>query len=135
MLLLQAMAKVEDFGKPGARPTRNNSPLDLIYGDEAIHFGAIGADGRYAKFATVEDGWNAGRRWLSIKAHFDSHGNLIGGYLGATMKQVIWRFSPPGDGANDPQAYLDSVVRDTTLPRTITETSILTADLLTIPVG
>lgn len=145
MLLIQSMSKQEGFGISGARPTRNNSPLDLVYGAEAIRFGAVGADGRYAKFASVADGWKAGVRWLSIPASFVKHPvtelyfdaktgtTLVGGYLGATMKQVIFRFCPPGDGANDPQRYLDGVIKDTTMPRTLTEDTILTADLLAVP--
>lgn len=145
MLLLQAMAKQEGFGIPGARPTRNNSPLDLITGDEAKRFGAVGADGRYAKFASVKDGYKAGARWLGIRARFvnkqvegyyfdeKTGTTLVGGYLGATMKQVIFRFCPKGDGANDPQAYLDGVIKDTTTPHTLTEATILTAELLALP--
>lgn len=145
MLLLQAMAKREGFGRPGARPTRNNSPLDLIIGDEAKRFGAIGADGRYAKFASVTAGYKAGARWLSIPAifvrkevdgyYFDATTGttLVGGYLGATMAQVIFRFCPKGDGANDPQAYLEGVIKDTTMPRVLTADTILTADLLAVP--
>lgn len=144
MLLLQSMSKQEGYGIAGARPTRNNNPLDLMYGDEAIRFGATGADGRYAKFDTSTWGWYAAGRWLHIPAHFTAvdpgdgrplgpSGYLIGGYLGATLKQVIFRFCPKGDGANDPQAYLDTVIKNTTTPRTLTEDTILTADLLTVP--
>lgn len=142
--LLAAMALQEGWGPSGTRPTRNNSPLDLIAGDEAIRFGSIGADGRYARFATDWDGFDAGRRWLSIPAKFaptpnragdpeGPRGYLVAGYLGATLRQVVYRFAPKGDGGNDPVAYLSTIVTHVTYPERVTGDTILTPDLLVIP--
>ncbi len=107
LTILQAMGKMEGFGVLGSRPTKNNNPLDLTYCSESVSFGATGTDGRFAVFPDEETGWNAGRRWLSIPAKFDVHGNLIAGYLGATLEQVINRFAPPNE--NNSNEYVSNV--------------------------
>ena len=38
---------------------------------------------------------------------FDVHGNLIAGYLGATLEQVINRFAPPNE--NNSNEYVSNV--------------------------
>jgi hypothetical protein len=135
---LQAGAGIEGFYKAGSRPQRNNSPGDLEYNDESIRFGATGTDGRFAIFPDVETGWKAYQRWYSVPAHFTSvdpkdgrpigpSGYLIGGYLGATIAQALWRFAPPGE--NDPSIYLAYVVQRTGLAPDI----ILTAAILETP--
>ena len=128
LTVLQAFGKEEGFGgaedgKPN-RPTRNNNPLDLTYCSETIHFGASGGDPRFAVFPDIDTGWNAGRRWLSVPAKFDGSGDLVGGYLGATLKQVVFRFAPPNE--NNSQAYLDGVCASTGL----TPETVLTSELL-----
>lgn len=95
MTFLEAIAREEGFYQDGSRPQRNNNPGDLVYAPESIHFGATGSDGRFAIFPTVEMGWDALRRWLSVPARFDPAGDLVGGYLGATVRQAINRFAPP----------------------------------------
>lgn len=123
--LLYAFAVMEGFfDGQHSRPFRNHNPLDLEYCDEAIHFGAIHTDGRFAVFPDAATGWVAGRRWLSVPAHFDAAGNLIGGYLGATMRQVIHRFAPPSE--NNSALYLEQVC----LRGKVTPETILTAELL-----
>lgn len=124
MTILQAMARQEGFGVPGARPTVNNNPLDLEFGPEASEFGATGTDGRFAIFPDAETGWNAGRRWLSVPARFDANRNLVGGYMGATIEQAINRFAPPVE--NETSAYVQNVCKWTGL----TPTTILTPQLL-----
>jgi hypothetical protein len=124
LTVLQAMAEVEGFGVVGAIPTVACNPLDLIYCDEAIHFGAVGNYRGFAQFSSVDDpttgGWQAGRRWLSVHAHFDTNGKLIGGYLGATIEQVINRFCPPTQKGNNTPAYISAVCQKTGLsPQTI----------------
>ena len=52
LTILQAMAEVEGYGTPGAIPTVANNPLDLIYCDEAIHFGSVGNYRGFAQFST-----------------------------------------------------------------------------------
>jgi hypothetical protein len=130
LTVLQAMAEVEGYGQPGVIPTVANNPLDLIYCDESIHFGAIGNYKGFAQFASVDDphtgGWQAGRRWLSVPAHFDANGNLVGGYMGATLQQVITRFCPPSQKGNNTPAYISAVCEKTGL----TPETVLTPTLL-----
>ena len=120
LTVLQAMSEMEGFGVPGAIPTICNNPLDLIYCDEAIHFGATGNYKGFAQFLNVTIGWEAARRWLSVQAHFDATGNLIGGYMGATLQQVINRFAPGSQKGNDPAEYISFVCGKTGLtPQTV----------------
>lgn len=128
--VLEAMSEVEGFGEPGAIPTVANNPLDLIYCDESIHFGAVGNYHGFARFSSVDDpqtgGWQAARRWLSVPAHFDPEGNLIGGYMGATLEQVIGRFCPGSQKGNNVPAYVLAVTQKTGL----TPQTVLTPELL-----
>ena len=128
-MVLEAMAHQEGFfsSDPSARPRRNNNPLDLMWGPEAKEFGATGGDPRFAVFQTVADGWNAGRRWLSVPAKFDTNGNLVGGYLGATFAQFIHRFAPPNE--NNTAAYVAYVCEQTGY----SEDTVLTEAMLQIP--
>lgn len=124
MSVLEAMAAMEGWGVPNARPTRNNNPLDLTYCPECIGFGALRGDPRFAIFPDAETGWNAARKWLSVPAKFDAEGNLVAGYMGATLKQVINRFAPPIE--NDTDNYLTYVNEETgTLPDTVLTPKIL----------
>lgn len=132
--LLDAMAIREGFYVPHSRPQRNNNPLDLKYGPEAIRFGATHGDPRFAVFPDLATGWVAAARWLKVPAKFkavgdDPHGELVGGYLGATLSQVIHRFAPPNE--NNTSAYLDFVCIATGL----TPFTLLTPDLLIPPGG
>ena len=142
MTVLQAMANQEGFGVPRAIPTLANNPLDLIYCDESIHFGAIGqhlhADGTpsgFAQFSSVDDphtgGWQAGRRWLSVPAHFAYNDKLyanepvpgrklVGGYMGAQIAEIINRFCPPSQKGNNVPAYVHAVCQNSGVtPQTI----------------
>lgn len=138
MTLLQAIAKMEGFYVTGARPQRNNNPGDLAGGSESESFGATHSDGRYAVFPDARTGWNALRRWLSVPARFSPtqavpmqphgpSGYLVSGYMGATLEQVIFRFSPPNE--NNTQLYINTVCNDTELP----PETILTPELLETP--
>lgn len=126
MLLLEAIAHEEGFFKLNSRPARNNNPGDLMYGNEAIRFGATHSDGRFAVFPDVLTGYNALRRWLSIPAVF-KNGKLEGGYLGATIEQVIYRFAPPFENRSD--LYLSYVLHVTGLEAH----TILTSEMLVVP--
>ena len=127
MLLLEAIAHQEGFYKEGSRPQRNNNPGDLTYCGETIAFGATSGDPRFAMFPDAVTGWNALRRWLSVPAHFDASGRLVGGYLGSTIEQAINRFAPPNE--NDTAGYVAYVCAQTGLDA---QTK-LTADLLSVP--
>lgn len=107
MTFLEAIAREEGFYTEGSRPQRNHNPGDLVFCTESIHFGATGGDGRFAIFPSEAVGWDALRRWLSVPAKFDPSGDLVGGYLGATVRQVINRFAPPYE--NETQAYVRNV--------------------------
>lgn len=135
--LLQAMAKVEgwyDTDGPN-RPQRNNNPGDLIYVPEAAFFGAFletPLPGEIPRFAAFREagalgiegsGWEALRRWLLVPARFQ-RGELVGGYCGATLSQVINRFAPSAE--NDVTAYIDVVC---TLSRIAPDT-IITEDFI-----
>ena len=95
------------------RPQRNCNPLDLVYCSESERFGAIKSDGRFAVFPDAATGWLAGRRWLLVPAKFDGEGNLVGGYCGATLRQIINRFAPPNE--NDSDRYLEDVATLTSI--------------------
>lgn len=137
---LQAIATMEGFYSPGKIPQRSNNPGDLRYNNESISFGSTGSDSGYAIFPDVQTGWKALQRWLSVPAKFSPldpndgrpegpEGWLIGGYLGATIEQALWRFSPPGDGDNNPTSYRDFVCAETGL----IPTDILTLKVLETP--
>ena len=95
-----------------------------IHGDDPVNEWSSG----FAVFPDVVTGWKAGQRWLSIPAQLNDKGNLVVGYLGATLRQVIFRFAPPEDG-NDSQGYLDFVCQKTGY----TPETILTAEMLALP--
>ena len=111
---LQAIATEEGFYASGSlpnRPQRNNNPGDLEYNAETVRFGATKGDPRFAIFPTVAIGWKALQHWLSIPARFNASGNLVSGYLGAEIHQVIGRFAP--DNENNTATYLASVCAQT----------------------
>ncbi len=127
MTLLQAMARMEGFYAQGSRPQRNHNPGDLSWGEEARRFGATHGDPRFAVFPDDAVGWTALQRWLSVPARFDGEGRLVGGYLGASLRQVVARFAPPSE--NDSDGYLEFMCKSTGLaPNTI-----VTKDLLRTP--
>jgi hypothetical protein len=123
MTFLQACARMEGFYDSGSRPQRNNNPLDLEWCPESKAFGATSGDPRFAIFDDVTTGWDAARRWFSVPAKF-SNGTLVGGYLGATIKQAITRFAPPSE--NNSNSYVSNVCAFTEL----TPDTILTEELL-----
>ncbi len=152
--LLQAMAHQEGWGgtEPDGspnRPTANHNPLDLIWSAESKSFGALrgdrtapgGLDG-YSGMSVFPDtatGFRAAQRWLSVPAKFhqgavegfpftDPNGTtLVGGYLGATLAQIVYRFAPPNE--NNTLAYLAYVESATGILRTQT----VTAEMLALP--
>lgn len=137
--VLKAIAIREGFYVIGSRPNRNHNPGDLIYGAEAISFGANAHDAGYSVFTTDDKGWTALKRWLSVKGVVQSgkftysngvtiEGKLLRGYLGGTIEQVFYRFAPPDDH-NDTEGYIIDICNMTGLSRK----TILTEDLLVLP--
>ena len=95
MTLLEGMAKMEGFGKPGTRSTNNNNPGDLEYGPFAKAHGATGTDGRFAIFPTVDSGYAAMRALLQEK------------YAGLTLEEALNIYAPPVE--NNTNLYLKDV--------------------------
>jgi hypothetical protein len=85
----------------GSRSWRNNNPGNLEYGPFARAHGAIGTDGRYAIFPSVEVGTDAQRSKL-----FDSPA-----YRDLTLPQAIAKWAPRGE--NDVPGYLRAMGGDT----------------------
>lgn len=129
MVLLEAMARMEGYYTVDTtpnRPQRNNNPLDLSWGPEAESFGATHGDPRFAVFPLPLTGWKAARSWLSVPARFFD-GALVGGYLGATLTQVINRFAPPSE--NNTKGYAAFVSAETGIPLD----AVITLDMLALP--
>jgi hypothetical protein len=150
MVLIESMGISEGFPVPGTRPNKNNNRLDLMWCAEAKAFGAIrgdrpggplsfeGYDG-FAVFPDVKTGDEAAQRWLSVPAHFhqgslpgyflDPNGTvLVGGYLGATFAQAIYRFAPPNQ--NNTELYISTNIERVA---GLTRGTILTPELLQLP--
>ena len=123
MTLLEAIAREEGYYVSGSRPQRNNNPGDLIFCAESQRFGATHGDPRFAVFPDDMTGWNALRRWLSVPAEFEN-GNLVAGYLGATLEQIVNRFAPPVE--NQTASYMANVCTWTSL----SPSSIITSENL-----
>jgi hypothetical protein len=100
----QAIARMEGFGASTSNlPTRNNNPGDL---DKAPWEKTVTSTGRFAKFATPEDGWNA-LETLLLKS-----------YIGLTVEAAINKYAPPCE--NNTHNYVAEVCKWTGfLPSTI----------------
>lgn len=110
MTLIQAIARMEGWGVAGDLPTRNNNPGDICAGQFAEAHGALTAPGRFAVFATAEEGFAALRDLLTRH------------YAGMTVQAALNRYAPPVE--NDAQTYLNNVCEWTGL----TPGTILTAE-------
>lgn len=92
----QADGDIEE--RRGPRNWRNNNPGNIEYGNFAKANGAIGSDGRFAVFATVEAGYAAMEKLL-----FESRS-----YSGLTLTQAIARWAPPSE--NNTALYQKTVL-------------------------
>lgn len=95
MTVLEAMAKEEGWGGTDPdgspnRPTRNNNPGDLEFGNFAAEHGATGSDGRFAIFPDPAAGWAAMRALLIEK------------YQGLTVVEALNKYAPPKPKPGDP---------------------------------
>lgn len=104
-----AMAMIEHEGwippsgsnyKEGSRSFRNHNPGNL----RSSPFQFTTKDG-FAVFKTDIDGWNAMLYDLRNKAMGNTSTGLNGN---STLKNLIWKWAPPGDN-NNSQAYLDAI--------------------------
>lgn len=86
--------------KTGDRNWRNNNPGNMEYGKRAKSYGAIGSDGRFAIFPTMQMGDVARERLL-----FES-----GVYEGMSIEQAILKYAPPEENP-DVGAYINTVAK------------------------
>jgi hypothetical protein len=84
----------------GVRNWRNNNPGNIMYGSFAKSAGAIGTDGRYAIFPTLELGAQAKKK-------------LVFGpkYISLSIRDAISKYAPPSE--NNTDAYIKSIVKAT----------------------
>lgn len=83
--------------RTGSRAWRNNNPGNIEYGGFAKSMGAVGSDGRFAVFASYEEGRKAKRELL-----FNTSG-----YKTKTIEEAIGRYAPEFE--NDTEAYAQAV--------------------------
>ena len=97
MTFIEAVARMEGFGPPENRQTRNNNPGDIEFhpGGIAEKHGATKGDPRFAVFPTVEQGWECLR---SLFIH---------NYAGLTVREAVERFAPMTE--NNSYEYLYNV--------------------------
>jgi hypothetical protein len=86
--------------RKGARNWRNNNPGNIEHGRFSASMGAIGTDGRFAVFPTLEMGTRAKEELL-----FGARSK----YAGLSISDALNRYAPPNE--NDTAAYIDSVTR------------------------
>lgn len=102
---LRGGAEGQNEGSPdqktgGSRSWRNNNPGNIEYGDFAKRMGAIGSDGRFAKFASYEAGRKAQESLLFESAS----------YRDLTLGQAIRRWAPGSE--NNVPAYIAAMGGD-----------------------
>jgi hypothetical protein len=84
--------------REGTRNWRNNNPGNIEYGIFAQRMGAIGTDGRFAVFPTLDSGTKAKEELL-----FGAQSN----YKNLSIAAAISRYAPPNE--NNTQAYIAAV--------------------------
>ena len=97
-----AQGQLVETRKGGNINWRNNNPGNIRYGEFAIQMGAIGQNGGFAVFPTMEMGEKAQDTLLKGK-----------NYANLTAKQAISRWAPSSE--NNPEAYARSVGAQTGL--------------------
>lgn len=86
--------------REGVRNWRNNNPGNLEYGRFAQSKDAVGSDGRFAVFPTLEDGMEAKRDLI--------FGNR---YIDLSLAQAISKYAPPHE--NDTNMYIRQIMEAT----------------------
>ena len=84
----------------GARNWRNNNPGNLEFGSFAESKGAIGSDGRFAVFPTLEQGSKAKEDLLFGK-----------NYANLSIEQAISKYAPPNE--NNTENYIKQILAAT----------------------
>lgn len=88
-------------GGRAPRGIRNNNPGNITHGNFTRRRGAIGSDGRFAKFETPEQGIAA---LIDLLRTYENHGLT-------TVYQRIAKWAPANDG-NNPAEYAAAVARE-----------------------
>lgn len=92
--------------RQGARPWRNNNPGNVSAGSYARSKGAVGSDGRFAVFPTLDLGMDAKRDLI-----FGPH------YINLSIRDAISKYAPPVE--NNTALYIQKVTQATgTTPET-----------------
>jgi hypothetical protein len=94
----EAIARMEGFYVAGSLAQRNNNPGNLMYAGQAGAVPAPATFGTFAKFSTVELGWQALYRQIQLDAR-----------RGLTLQQFFQKYAPAGHGGNDPAGYAQFV--------------------------
>jgi hypothetical protein len=84
--------------REGVRNWRNNNPGNIEYGKFSQSMGAIGTDGRFAVFPTIDAGHKAKEELL-----FGARSN----YVNLSIADAITRYAPPTE--NNTRAYINAV--------------------------
>lgn len=122
--ILEAMAAVESGGDPHARSTRNNNPGNINWGafarahgadrieqippgyNEVARFGHWPAIGK-SDGSIPNTGYGAMKALLQTQGAFinvsaststAAHRKLVDGYSGATVREMLNKYAPAGDG-------------------------------------
>ena len=91
--------------REGVRNWRNNNPGNMEFGNFARSFGAVGTDGRFAVFPTLDAGSKAKEELL-----FGAKSK----YINLSIADAINRYAPPNE--NNTAAYIDSVTKAIGVP-------------------
>ncbi len=93
--------------REGARNWRNNNPGNIEFGQFSQSMGAVGSDGRFAVFPTLEKGSKAKEELL-----FGSRSK----YVNLSIADAISRYAPPTE--NNTAGYINSIVKALGVPPT-----------------
>ncbi|WP_084201320.1 LysM peptidoglycan-binding domain-containing protein [Geobacter pickeringii] len=94
----------------GTLSWRNNNPGNIINGKWAIRHGAIGNNGRFAIFASPDDGRKAKLTLLQTKyINYNSIREVIKGRFDPNGKYIENTAYAPASDGNDPDLYADQI--------------------------
>lgn len=94
----------------GTLSWRNNNPGNIINGKWAKRHGAIGNNGRFALFASPEDGRNAKLTLLKTKyINYNSIREVIKGKFDQDSNYIENTAYAPASDGNDPDLYADQI--------------------------
>lgn len=91
--LANSIAQMEGFYTPGTIANRNNNPGNLRYAGNQVGQEST-VNGKFATFATPDDGWMALQSYIQSKAN-----------SGQTLRDFVYQYAPPKE--NDSSGYLN----------------------------